>query len=226
MHAGPGVWTLPPHSLLWDMLEVTTLADGCPSGDCACSNGHLFLSTPELRLGSYKEQGVLVDINTKEQCLSLGKVNISVRRQKPAEAIFLCAGKRSCKHKAAHSKETDDLCKPSSAKPSVKGLHIYQHSVCGRRERQQQRKPSQGSGLRSPGDKLGSPPPVDSRLSKDPAKGLIFSGSSLLPEAFPAPHCPYPYPVHPKALSSVWGGGKVHLELGTSCTSIPLLSFF
>lgn len=75
---------------------------------------------PELRLRSHKERGVLVDINTKEQCLSLGKVNISVRRQKPAEAIFLYAGKRSCKHKAAHSKETDDLCKPSRAKPAVK----------------------------------------------------------------------------------------------------------
>lgn len=129
---------------------------------------------PELRLRSHKERGVLVDINTKEQCLSLGKVNISVRRQKPAEAIFLYAGKRSCKHKAAHSKETDDLCKPSSAKPSVKGLHIHQHSVCGRRERQQQRKPSQGSGLRSPGVRLGSLPPVGSSLSKDPTKGLIF----------------------------------------------------
>lgn len=54
-----------------------------------------------------------------------GEGNIPIRRQKPAEAFSLCAG--SCRHNVAHSKETDDLSEPSSAKPSVKGLHIHQH---------------------------------------------------------------------------------------------------
>lgn len=174
MHAGPGVWTLPPDSLLWGRLAVAALADGCPSGNCACSNGHLFLSTLELRLRSHKERGVLVDINTKEQCLSLGKVNISIRRQKPAEAVFLCAGKRSCKHKVAHSKETDDLCKPSSAKPSVKGLHIHQHKRLWAEGEAIAKKTVSGLWPRSPGDGLVSLPPVGSSLSKDTTKGPIF----------------------------------------------------
>lgn len=35
----------------------------------------------------------------------------------------------------AHSKETDDLCKPGGARPSVKGLYIHQHKwLCRQRE--------------------------------------------------------------------------------------------
>lgn len=86
-----------------------------PQWQCACSNGHLFLSSLELRLCSHKGRGVLVDINTEEQCLSQGKVNIPIRRQKAAEAVSLCAGKGSCTQRVAHSEETDDLWKPSSA---------------------------------------------------------------------------------------------------------------
>lgn len=83
-------------------------------------------SSPPLSRGlcSHKGWGWTSRHYPQRTCLSLGKVNICLKRQKQ---FFSVQGKRSCKHKVAHSKETDELHKPSSAKPSVKGLHIHQH---------------------------------------------------------------------------------------------------
>lgn len=88
-----------------------------PQWQCACSNGHLFLSSLELRLCSHKGRGVLVDINTEEQCLSQGKVNIPIRRQSQQRPFLSVLGKGAANRELLIQKR--QMISGSQAVPSV-----------------------------------------------------------------------------------------------------------
>lgn len=128
MHVGLEARTpLPPRQLKGG-LRAATLADGCLSGNCARFNGRLLLSTLEHKLmfpwgaGStgrhYPQRTVPFPREGK---------HFHQKAEADTRQFFSAQGKGATKHKVAHSKETDDLCKPNSAKPSVKDLHIHQH---------------------------------------------------------------------------------------------------
>ena len=92
MHVGLGAQTLPPSgtskagSELRRRQMVTSVAIV-----------HASMAPPPLNTGLcfHKAWGALADITSKEWCLSLGNVNISVRRQKLTQGnISLCREKK------------------------------------------------------------------------------------------------------------------------------------
>lgn len=146
MHVGLGVQTFKGR------LRAVTLADGCLGGNCARFNGHLLPSTLKHRLmlpwgmGStgrhYPQRMVPFPRDGKH---FHQKAEVDTRQYLSVQ------GKEATNIKLL-IQETDNLCKPSSAKPFVKGLHTsISTSGCMGEGEQERVRPTQGtrlSGLR------------------------------------------------------------------------------